>query len=96
MQVREFGQNFAGKLRQVFESGEPLTITKYGHSYVSIVRADLWHEAEQALAEKRAREAGNEQPSYVAVVAADRWREAERALEEKRAREQSWKQAVPV
>lgn len=96
MQIREFGQNFAGKLRKVFESGEPLTITKYGHSYVSIVRADLWREAEQALAEKRAREAGNEQPSYVAVVAADRWREAERALEEKRAREQSWKQAVPV
>lgn len=96
MQIREFGQNFTGKLRRVAESREPLTITKYGRSYVSVVPADMWREAEQALAEKRAREmTGDHGPSYVAVVTADRWREAEQALAEKYARERD-QEAVPV
>jgi len=96
MRVREFGRNFAEKLRRVFESRTPRTVTRYGREYVTVVPADTWREAEQALAEKRAREMSDENgPSYVAVITADRWREAEQALAEKRAREQN-REVVPV
>ena len=60
MHVKQFGQNFAGHLRRVVQTGTPLPVTKYSSDYVHVVPTELWREAEQALAEKRAREQSGE------------------------------------
>lgn len=56
MNLMDFGNNFSAKLRAVVETGSPLLLTRYRRPYVAVVPADTWAEAEQALAEKRARE----------------------------------------
>jgi PHD/YefM family antitoxin component YafN of YafNO toxin-antitoxin module len=56
MNIMDFTNNSSGKLRDVVKSRKPLLLTRYRRPYVAVVPADTWREAEQALAEKRARE----------------------------------------
>jgi PHD/YefM family antitoxin component YafN of YafNO toxin-antitoxin module len=60
MNLMDFTNNSSGKLRAVAENRQPLLLTRYRKPYVAVVPADTWLEAEQALAEKRAREQGRE------------------------------------
>jgi len=60
MNIIDFGNNFSAKLRAVVETRRPLLLTRYRKPYVAVVPADAWLEAEQALAEKRAREQSGE------------------------------------
>ncbi|TLW89243.1 hypothetical protein FFT09_22720 [Saccharomonospora piscinae] len=62
MHLKRFAQIWPRTLRAVVADRTPLMLTRYNRPYVAVVPADTWHEAEQALAEKRARESREEVP----------------------------------
>ena len=56
MHLKTFARIWPSTLRAVVADRAPLMLTKYNRPYVAVVPAYTGLEAEQALAEKRARE----------------------------------------